>query len=595
MNLPPIPQRGRVPRPNGNHIDLEAEFNRIGDWRGYLGAAHGQPAYAYVRVSSEGQTEEGRSGLPRQLLHIHELALKGVPEQGVPPLQIPWTMVYADEGYSGFEFNNRPSLNALLQETTNNKRSPYILIEHLDRLSRHATWHQGYLLEQFERAQCQVLFWRSFSSAIERSVMGAIAEQGMRHEIQRMMDGQVLKARSGRVTAKRARFGYMFVNSRGEPQATPGSDTHYALDPEQARVIRWIYEALIHERKSLGEIARLMNEGGAPCWEGPVPVDRGGVWHVPTLANMVKNPVYKGEFFARRHYFVPTGETNAAGRPKLTRKERPREEWIPIQVPAIVTPKEWALAQACLEQNRKRSPRNTKSRDWLLSGLIRCARCGYTWSTILGNTPKHPRRYYGCVSRDQAKARADGTACVRRRYLRADLLEPAIWQAVLAVILDPETIIDSLSDDYQQRLAELRDQQAFLMGSLEKLDGEFKRWNQAYGTGVIDLEELKNYRADITRKQEALRTSIDEVAGRLEHLEGLQDKDNFVRELLAVFRGALLDAGDEPPPELKRKILRHLVDTIWVDHETLDVKIEGAVSSEINLEDIGFESLLGLI
>ena len=76
MNLPPIPQRGRAPRPNGNRIDLEAEFNRIGDWRGYIGAAHGQPAYAYVRVSTEGQTDEGRSGLPRQLLHIHELALK---------------------------------------------------------------------------------------------------------------------------------------------------------------------------------------------------------------------------------------------------------------------------------------------------------------------------------------------------------------------------------------------------------------------------------------------------------------------------------------------------------------------------------------
>jgi len=592
MNLPPLPQRGRVPRPNGNRIDLEAEFNRIGDWRGYIGAAHGQPAYAYVRVSSEGQTDEGTSGLPRQLLHIHELALKGVPEQGVPPLQIPWTMVYADQGYSGFEFNNRPSLNALLQETANNKRSPYIVIEHLDRLSRHATWHQGYLLEQFERAQCQVLFWRSFSSAIERSVMGAIAEQGMRHELQRLMDGQILKARSGRVTAKRARFGYMFVNSRGEPLATPGSDTHYALHPEQAPVMRWIYEALIHERKSLGEIVRLMNEGGAPCWEGPIPVEHGGVWHVPTLANMVKNPVYKGEFFARRHYFVPTGETNAAGRAKHTRKERDREEWIQVEVPAIVTPEEWALAQSRLEENRKRSSRNTKSRDWLLSGLIRCRHCGYTWNAFMGGHKNRPHRYYGCVSRTNAKACAAGTACLQARYLRADRLEPAVWQAVLAVILDPEIIIDSLGDDYQQRLAELRDQQAFLAGSLARMEDEFKRWNQAYGTGVIDLAELKDYRADITRKQEAVRVSSDEVAGRLQHLEGLQDKDNFVRELLAVFGAALADAGDEPPPELKRKILRHLVDTIWVDHETLDVKIEGAVSSEINLEEIGVESSL---
>jgi site-specific DNA recombinase len=263
-----------------------------------------------------------------------------------------------------------------------------------------------------------------------------------------------------------------------------------------------------------------------------------------------------------------------------------------VEVPAIVTPKEWALAQASLEENRRRSPRNTKSRDWLLSGLIRCSRCGYTWNAVVGGAPHRPHRYYGCVSRDQAKARADGTACLHRRYLRADLLEPAVWQAVLAVILDPETIIDSLGDDYKQRLAELRDQLAFLTGSLAKLDDEFKRWNHAYASGVIALTELKDYRADITRKQEALRTSIDEVAGRMQRLEGLQDKDNFVRAMLATFRAAIQDAGDEPPPELKRKILLLLVDTIWVDHQTLAVKIEGAVSSEMNLGKIGLKSSL---
>jgi site-specific DNA recombinase len=590
MNLPPIPQRGPTPRPT-ERIDLEAEFHRIGDWRGYIGAAHGQPAYAYVRVSSDGQAEEGRSGLPRQLLHIHELALKGVPEQKIPPLQVAWNMVYADDGYSGFEFRNRPALTALLEDTATNQRSPYILIEHLDRLSRHATWHQGYLLEQLEKAGCRVLFWRAFGSAIERSVMGAISEHGMKQELQRMVEGQVLKAKSGRVTAKRARFGYMFVNARGEPQASPGSDSHYALHPEQAPVMRWVFDMLIHQRQTLHEIARLMNEGQVPGCQGPVPTERGGrFWHVGTLANMVKNPVYKGEFYAQRHYTVPTGEYNLAGRQKLRLQERAREEWIRVAVPAIVTPEEWALAQACLEENRRRSPRNIKSRDWLLSGLIRCALCGYTWSSVVGGTKNRPHRYYGCVSRGNPKARQDHTACHHARYLRAERVEPAIWQAVLAVILDPETILDSLGDDYQQKLAEHRQQQAFLAASLAKLDDEFQRWNQAYATGVIELAELKEHRATLGRRQENLRTSLDEVAARIERLEGLQDKDNFVRTMLATFRAAIQDAGDEPPSELKRKILLLLVDTIWIDHQTLAVKIEGAVSSEMNLGEIGIVS-----
>jgi hypothetical protein len=60
--------------------------------------------------------------------------------------------------------------------------------------------------------------------------------------------------------------------------------------------------------------------------------------------------------------------------------------------------------------------------------------------------------------------------------------------------------------------------------------------------------------------------------------------------MLAAFRAAIQDAGDEPPPELKRKILLLLVDTIWIDHQTLDIKIEGAMSSEMNLGEIGFMS-----
>ncbi len=56
-------------------------------------------------------------------------------------------MLYADDGYPGFEFKNRPALNALLEEINENKKSQFIAIEHIDRLSRQAAWHQGYLDE----------------------------------------------------------------------------------------------------------------------------------------------------------------------------------------------------------------------------------------------------------------------------------------------------------------------------------------------------------------------------------------------------------------------------------------------------------------
>ena len=180
-------------------------------------------------VSSEYQTEEGRTGLPRQLLHIHEVAQTGVPARGIPPLKITWDMVYVtDEGYLGFEFRNRPALSALFKEIfIRRAAADYVLIEHLDRLSRHATWHQGYLLEQIEKAGCQAVFWRAFrfrrSSA---RVMGAISEQGMKHEIQRMISGQILKAKDG-PTSQPGRRLWLHVRQLQGP--TPG--TAQALIP----------------------------------------------------------------------------------------------------------------------------------------------------------------------------------------------------------------------------------------------------------------------------------------------------------------------------------------------------------------------------
>ena len=62
---------------------------------GVIGDHRGEPAYCYLRVSTAGQAEEGRSGLPRQIMHVHQAA-----EQN--SLKIPWELVFADD-HTGFD------------------------------------------------------------------------------------------------------------------------------------------------------------------------------------------------------------------------------------------------------------------------------------------------------------------------------------------------------------------------------------------------------------------------------------------------------------------------------------------------------------
>ncbi|HLZ81396.1 MAG TPA: recombinase family protein, partial [Ktedonobacteraceae bacterium] len=175
---------------------------------GCIGDPCGELAYAYLRVSGEEQAEEGRSGLPRQIGHIHEIAYKY-------GYKIPWDYVYADD-FTGFSFEDRPALSKLRSEyKSGHQRAFAVVIEELDRLSRNADWHQGYLLDELKRFGITALFWKQFSSRIERTVLGAIAQDGMEQSKARMMEGNLRKARSGRVTARVPAYGYKLVDAEG--------------------------------------------------------------------------------------------------------------------------------------------------------------------------------------------------------------------------------------------------------------------------------------------------------------------------------------------------------------------------------------------
>src|ERR1019366_8922377 len=59
-----------------------------------------------------------------------------------------------------------------------------------------------------------------------------------------------------------------------------------------------------------------------------------------------------------------------------TNHELPRQDWIEIPVPALISEETFALAQEQLEQNRRHSPRRTLEPS-LLQGMLVCERYGY--------------------------------------------------------------------------------------------------------------------------------------------------------------------------------------------------------------------------
>ncbi len=531
-----------------------------------IGSPTGAHAYAYVRVSSSGQAEEGRSGLPRQLMHIHDKAR----ELG---LAVPVELVFCDD-HSGFDFRDRPGLQALLHEVSQPlRRADHVVIEYLDRLSRQAKWHQGYLLEQLQVEQrVQVHFWKEYNSEIERAVFGAMSEDGMRHEIERMAQGTRLKAASGRITAKTPAYGYQFADSEGRPWTDPASkyrkDTHYIPNPEQWPIVREIYERVL-SGDSLYTICDDLNRRQVPTPKG------GRNWETGSLSKLLKNPIYRGEYVANRVYFVKTWD---AATQKMRRRQqiRPPKEWIKVPVPAVVTPEMWHDAQAALARNIKLSTRNAKT-SFLLQGFLKCARCGTSFHTSTGTKSSgHGKRYfYGCGSRFYSPVLREKLSC-HSPFVKRDHIDAVVWEAVCRVITEPDLIIHYLEEQMETVVnGGLSDQLAYIEREIKKAEKEERQWDRAFAEEIFTLAEYKDKKSAVAARKQTLVEDRERLLTELQNAEEFEAQKNMIRQHLMVLRDSGIDL--EMPMEDRRRIMGLLVDRVVIDTAEGWFSLEGAV------------------
>jgi site-specific DNA recombinase len=110
----------------------------------------------------------------------------------------------------------------------------------------------------------------------------------------------------------------------------------------------------------------------------------------------------------------------AASNRNSANHERPRQDWIEIPVPALVSEATFALAQEQLQKNKHHSPRRT-IQPTLLQGMLVCQQCGYALCRSSAETSKRKLYYYRCLGSDGYR-RLKGSVC-SNRPVRQDYLD----------------------------------------------------------------------------------------------------------------------------------------------------------------------------
>src|SRR6058998_200305 len=494
------------------------------------------PVAIYARVSSDQQTEAHTIASQLSALRAR-VATDG--------FALPEERQFIDEGYSGATLV-RPGLERL-RDVSAAGGLERLYVHSPDRLARKYAY-QVLLMDEFHRAGVEVVFLnrelgRSPEDELLLQVQGMVAEYERAKILERSRRGKRHAAHAGIVNVLAgAPYGYRYIDKH-----TGGGQARYEVLPDEARVVRQVFDWVGRDRVTIGEVCRRLTRAGERTRTGRT------VWERSVVGGILHNPAYQGTaaFGKTRQGPLRPRLRAQRGRPSQPRRATadygvPASEWLSIPVPALVDAGVFAAVQEQLQENRRHARQAHRGARYLLQGLVHCQQCGYALygKPIRRKAAKGKTRayaYYRCLGTDAS--RFGGERVCTNSQVRTDLLDVTVWREVQAVPAHPQRVGDeqqgrlhsptdgsrqeqvSLAAQHlkgRQGLARLIDSYAEGLWEKHEFEPRITRLRQR----ILQLEEQRQQLIDVT----ALQTEIRLIVGRLEDFAakiaaGLEDSD----------------------------------------------------------------------
>jgi site-specific DNA recombinase len=359
-----------------------------------------------------------------------------------------------------------------------------------------------------------------------------------------------------------APYGYRYVRK------SDTSAAFYEVIEAEAKVVRMVFEIYTQQGLSINAIARLLDEQQIATRTGR------GRWERSTVWGMLRNPAYRGtacygktELRPRQRITRPLRQRKGLPSRDSASHERPREEWIDVPVPALVSEEIFALAQEQLEKNKHHSPRRTVELT-LLQGMLVCEQCGYALYRAATHTSKQKLNYYRCLGSDGYR-RLRGPVCANRP-IRQDDLDNFVWTEIIRLLEDPELVQAEIdrrraaarnADPLRKRQEELRREQV-------RMEKNSERLVTAYQEGLVTLPQLR-------QRMPALQKQAQAFGSELQSLEmAAVDEAKYLQlaESLGGFRAKLRVRADTLDIASRQQILRLIVKEVLVGTDTITLR-----------------------
>lgn len=367
-----------------------------------------------------------------------------------------------------------------------------------------------------------------FGSLIERIIewMDEYYSVRLSGEVTR---GMREKAERGGYQA-RPPLGYKIVSHKEPP----------VIVPEEAEIVKLIFEKYVHDGMGLFEIARLLNSHNFKT-------SHGKEFERRSIEYILQNPTYCGMVRWNRTI-------------NESKEIRPESEWIIAEgeQPAIISKELFDKAQERYKREyRPRGARPVSTYKHWLSGIVKCPACGRTMTACKIENNKQTYCYFRCYGYSKGK-------CAAKNSISSLKLEPAVLESIKSV-LDTGKITYRKIEVKTEDTADLK---TILEDQIKKIDVKLQRIKEAYMNGIDTMEEYKENKRIVQGEKDSLEKQLSELK---EEKISTKNEDNDM--LMGVKNVYDILSSDSVDATTKNEVLRSVVEKIVYDREEDELKV----------------------
>ncbi len=520
----------------------------------------------YARVSTEEQKNNQTidtqiHGIGGMLQYAHNNKLP-VPDE---------SMIFIDDGFSGATLI-RPALTALREYIKTHDDVGYFLVYDADRIGRD-TYNQLIILEELKKKNITIHFKTGELGSTPNdkllfTILSAFSEFERAKIMERTQRGMKRRIESGKFNGGRPLYGFKYNHTLGK----------HELDENEVKVARMMYDWYTEDKWNIRQIQSKLFELKIPSkYDGLKNTDKNkklkglkklpmGWWSEATIRNILTNEAYTGRWYCGKNYTVKLEIPNPrTGKPKVRQFKRPKEEWFPIEIPRIISDEQYKKALLQARKNLMFAKRCTKQ-TYLLQGLIRCGKDGLKYR---GHQEKSGVIYYYCKSR-MGNNLAENC---KSPYLRADQVEPIVWNTVKSFLENPEEIFNAFRNESilnEERVKSTQGRLDYIDIAIKKLETAKKRITEAFKAEAMTLQEFRKEKTDIELSEEKLVSERDGLMNKLNIQHNIEAKIDLFKETCHKFLSKINDQKIMTE-RLKKDIIKLVIDEVVIDGEKLKI------------------------